>query len=818
MSEQGKAFINGLSHEQRRAACETENPAMVIACAGSGKTRTLVGRFLHLVMPQADGGLNADPSSVMMVTFTNKAAREMRERIDPVIEELRENNPNRVLGQPWIGTFHGLALRILRIEASRANLDKNFSILDDADTKSLAHHVADDAKRTTFDADLFFSDLEKVKSRMITPDILDRRAKEISNHFQDEGVKNDTALLPPALRPWNTLLNSIQTEGFCDLFKAYQNELTQQNSVDFADLLNHVTKILRDDPKTRMSWQSTFRHFMVDEVQDINRAQIGWISVLANGGEVTDVPEGVSENNFGDASHGLREVNTYRLRAFPKPTVAFVGDDDQAIYGFRGSDSSVMHSLTKRFANMETLFLRSSYRCSPAILDAANTLIKNNETRFDKTIRPADPERSSRPITVSQEMNLDTELDTLVSTLKQRQAAGEDLSETGILLRTRRLAHFIAEHLRDKNIPVQEGKGADIQKSAEVRDAMAYAGYIVNRDAETLLRRIINKPSRGLGPTSLSRVSGNAKLKNISFSEELRAIANDRVEKPEDGHDYTKAFVNNVKNFGTLINALRDDIKRCENASESLSQILVGSGYLPQIKRDALRAEGIEGNEEVINMSISDLLVHLFNESNKDKTNNPGKPLRDSDKISIAATLSVSARRLANLDVLMERAKEYESLNSFVQEAPLESDDAPSHHGVHVMTMHSSKGLEFDHVHLPFWVKGIMPHANAKNSPSAKEEERRLAYVCLTRARHSVAISFSGALGSHKSLGGTRVPSPISQSLFTKDDLNGVQPETLQRNHAKQNNMSGQHNGAGLLAKPGPQEHVQSSTDPEPSL
>ncbi|MCE6959665.1 ATP-dependent helicase [Cereibacter sphaeroides] len=742
MSE-AKTFIESLSGEQRAAALKTDNPVMIIAGAGSGKTRTLVGRFIHLVTPVSMGGLGADPSSIMMVTFTNKAGREMRERIVPVLEDLRRADDRMPKGEPWIGTFHGISLRILRVEAQRAGLGANFSIFDESDARSLATEVADQMDLEQFDVDTFFKDLEIAKARLLGADLLSAKAQQLLQ-CEIAGVQPD-----PVLKRWGDVLKTFETPDFVPLYAAYQRALTEQNAVDFSDLMNRVTTLFREHEDIRNSWRSTFRHFMVDEVQDINRAQVAWLDALTAGGAVMEIPEDAEENQHADASLGMHEINTFRVRKFPRPTVAFVGDDDQSIYGFRGSEVAVMRGLDRRYPGLDLKFLRASYRCQPSILSVANELVSNNTGRYGKELEPADPMRVSARVTIEEHMTPQLEIRRIAADAARHIAAGKDASQFAVLVRTRDLVKAVARELRASGLPVSEGKASDIRKSAEVRDAMAYAGFLTNSDAETFLRRIINKPARGLGPTSTARVGRNARLKNVSFIEELRSIMNGRIDLPQDAEPYTKAFIEHAKDFGRLVVALRTEIGGAADAGAALLAILDRTGYLPALKEEALKSAGLHGTPEMMALPPAAFLQELIRDAakgSKSARRDSGREeeMSSEDLVDRAGQLSETARRIGNLSLLLEQAAKHPSLDAFMQEATLEMDQSEAQAGIQVMTIHGSKGLEFDRVTLPFWIDGIMPHARAETEgPEALEEERRLAYVAITRARHELRISRS---------------------------------------------------------------------------
>ena len=737
-------YVRTLSPEQKSAALTTQDPVMIVAGAGSGKTRTLVGRMIHLLSPEEMGGLGADPASIMMVTFTNKAAREMRERVAPVIEELRQRNPRMQMGEPWIGTFHGLSLRILRIEGNRAGLGANFSIFDESDARGLANDVAENLGLEAFDVDTFFRDLERAKSRLLGSDILSAR------HFEIQDIVESGEPLPRTLVTWRSIISKFETPDFPTVYAAYQGALQDQNAVDFSDLMNRVTKLFQENEDIRDSWRSSFRHFMVDEVQDINRAQAAWLDALTDGARPMAIPGDAYENAHANAGDGLHEVNTFRIRKFPRPTVAFVGDDDQSIYAFRGSEIRVMRGLEDRFPGLQLRFLRESYRCQPAILHAANVLVANNSGRYGKDLQAADPFRKSQRVLIEEHVTPEDEIRRIAAEATAHIAGGGDPAEFAVLVRTRDLVKAVARELRAKGLPVSEGKASDIRKSAEVRDAMSFAGFIVNPDAEVLLKRIINKPARGLGPTSMARVVQNAREKHVTMIEELRSIMMDRIEVPEGGEPYKPAFVRSVRQFGQMITRIRAALPAQANAAEAIRMILDETGYLPEMKKTALNAAGIRENEISEASSPREFLSELL----RARSNGSGKTMQKRDLLDPelssedladkASHLSEAARRIGNIAILLEQAEGFPTLEAFMQEATLEMSQTEAAAGIQIMTVHASKGLEFDKVRLPFWMEGVFPHARAEQEgEEAIGEERRLAYVAITRAREDVRISRS---------------------------------------------------------------------------
>lgn len=732
-------FIDGLSEEQREAACFTSDPVLALAGAGSGKTRTLMGRFAYLVAPEHMGGLGADPGSIMMVTFTNKAAREMRERIEPILDELREDGSHRLSGgEPWIGTFHGLSLRILRIEADKAGLGRNFSIFDESDARSLASDVVEEMGIETFDVDEFFRDIETAKARMLSPEFLLTGAKKIEEATDQSSLE---------VQRWRKILAHFTSNDFIAIYSRYQASLQEQNAVDFNDLLNRTTRLFQQSEDVRNSWRSTFRHFMVDEVQDINRAQVAWLQAMTDGGREMAIPEGTTDSDYGNAADGMHEVNTYRLRRFPRPTIACVGDDKQSIYAFRGSEVEVMKGLGQRLPGLQTKFLKTSYRCQPAVLSASNALIGHNLGQFKMEVIPHDGARHLGAVKIRNHTTPDDEIRHIRNEAEAFLADGGNPTQFAVLTRTRDLAKAIAKALRAAGLPVVEGKSSDLRKTAEVKDVMGFVTHLTNPDAEVPLRRIINKPSRGLGPTSLRKVQQNARVKNFSFLEELRTVFNNRIEVPADGEGYPKRFVESARAFSHMMDDLSGHVHRAETARDALMEVIRRTGYLEEMYKNALKSTGLAKQAgEVSGLAPREFLQWVL-KNNMDSSQQEKKQdsiLEGEDLADRAGQLSEAARRIGNIALLLDEADGFESLEAFAQESVLEMSQGQTPSGIQVMTVHGSKGLEFEHVRLPFWMDGIMPHGRATMGNDADiEEERRLAYVAITRGAKTVEISKS---------------------------------------------------------------------------
>lgn len=769
-------FLASLSPEQAAAANEFSHPLLLVAGAGSGKTRTLIGRATKLLLPKAHKGIGAHPGTLMLVTFTNKAAGEMRERFTPILKGLSSAG---IYGDPWVGTFHSISMRILREEASHAGLGENFGIIDDSDAKEVAKEAFKAADLEAMDIDEFFTGLEYVKARLYMPRLLIARRGEA-----DKLAGKEPSALTPVQREWRRILEKVLPAGFEKAYDQYQKILTQNNVVDFSDLINTVTFMMRSKPAIRDTWRSRFRHFMVDESQDMNPAQAAWLAELTGKGAETDFdPTGLEENVFGEvivSEHG-HAVNLENLRDFPRPTIMFVGDPRQAIYGFRGSDPRMMEGLPESYEGLKVLELVESYRCSANVLTSANRLIGKNGERFGSGMVPADPERIGVPVEIRAFKDWNEEFAHMTDNIKDSIKSGTKPGEIGVLVRTKAAAKEIAAHLRNEGVPVTEGKASNLRMATEYKDLMAYANFLINPDAEIFLRRIINKPARGMGMKSLGAVQVNAKMKNIGFTDELRTIMNDKIDLPEGQPEYSTAFRRHCKEFGLLIVKMRNEIMAMD-AAGALDMILRRSNYLPTLMREAMVPLAIADDEQdrMVDLPIRAFIERIIEIRKMQKTvdvaDASGRTRKQVENLSEMGVediadrtggLSESMRRIGNLMLILDQAEGAPSLAGFVQEATLEMSKESDAPGVNVMTLHASKGKEYKQVYMPCWYEGMMPHYNSLQG-EALREERRLAYVGMTRAMEKLLITTpENIFGAKFSFGGEprTKPSPFLNEI-----------------------------------------------------
>ncbi len=615
-------FFRGLNPEQREAIEATEGPVLVLAGAGSGKTRVLTTRIAHILSTG-----RARPGEILAVTFTNKAAREMKERIGRLVGQAVE-------GMPWLGTFHAIGTRILRRHAELVGLRSDFTILDMDDQLRLIKQIiqAENIDEKRWPARQFAAFLDGWKNKGLTPD-----------------------QVPP-----------LEARAFgggkgLDLYRAYQARLLTLNACDFGDLLLHVVRIWRDRPDVLADWQRRFRYILVDEYQDTNVAQYLWLRLLAVGTK----------------------------------NVCCVGDDDQSIYGWRGAEVDNILRFEHDFPGALVVRLERNYRSTTHILAAASHLIAHNEGRLGKTLFTEDDHPDAEKVLVANAWDSEEEARSIGDEIESLQRKGSSLDQIAILVR----ASFQMREFEDRfvtlGLPYRVVGGPRFYERMEIRDAMAYFRVVCQPADDLAFERIVNTPKRGLGDATLQQVHALARAKGVPLLEAARALAETEELKPK-----VRATVRGVAgNFARW----RDQLDALPH-TELAGLILDESGYTEMWQNDK-SAEA------------------------------PG--------------------RLENLKELLKAMEDYESLPAFLEHVSLvmDTENDQSVEAVNLMTLHSAKGLEFDHVFLPGWEEGLFPHQRSldEGGRSGLEEERRLAYVGITRARKRAYLWFASNRRIHGS-------------------------------------------------------------------
>ncbi|MGA1802661.1 ATP-dependent helicase [Rhizobium sp. HT1-10] len=610
-------YLAGLNPEQTEAVETLEGPLLVLAGAGTGKTRVLTTRIAHILSTN-----RAFPSQILSVTFTNKAAREMKERVALLVG-------GAVEGMPWLGTFHSIGVKLLRRHAELVGLTSDFSILDTDDVvrliKQLIQAEGLDDKR--WPAKQFAGMIDGWKNKGLTPpDIAEGDARAFANGKGRE------------------------------LYAAYQARLKTLNACDFGDLLLHPITMFRKNPDVLKEYHQRFRYILVDEYQDTNTAQYMWLRLLAQR------PKGEMQN------------------------VCCVGDDDQSIYGWRGAEVDNILRFEKDFPGAKVIKLERNYRSTEHILGAAAHLISHNEGRLGKTLFTERRDPDDAKVQVHAAWDSEEEARALGEEIEQLQRGGHALNDMAILVR----ASFQMREFEDRFVTLGLNYrvigGPRFYERMEIRDAMAYFRLVCQPADDLAFERIVNTPKRGLGDTTVRALHDYARARNIP----MLAAAGDIVETDEMKPKPRKALYDVVMSF-------RRWQERLENTphTELAEQILEESGYTDMWKNDK-SAEA------------------------------PG--------------------RLDNLKELIRSMDSFESMRGFLEHVSLVMDAETNENldAVSIMTLHSAKGLEFKTVFLPGWEEGLFPHQRSldETGRAGLEEERRLAYVGLTRAKRLCHIWF----------------------------------------------------------------------------
>ncbi|WP_027683768.1 ATP-dependent helicase [Rhizobium leguminosarum] len=610
-------YLAGLNPEQTEAVETLEGPVLVLAGAGTGKTRVLTTRIAHILNTG-----RAFPSQILAVTFTNKAAREMKERIALLVG-------GAVEGMPWLGTFHSIGVKLLRRHGELVGLRSDFTILDTDDVvrliKQLIQAEGLDDKR--WPAKQFAGMIDTWKNKGLGPaDIPEGDARAFAN---GRGR---------------------------DLYVAYQARLSTLNACDFGDLLMHPIAIFRKNPDLLKEYHGRFRYILVDEYQDTNTAQYMWLRLLAQR------PKGELQN------------------------VCCVGDDDQSIYGWRGAEVDNILRFEKDFPGAKVIKLERNYRSTEHILGAAAHLIAHNEGRLGKTLFTDRSDPDDAKVQVHASWDSEEEARAIGEEIEQLQRGKHLLNDMAILVR----ASFQMREFEDRFVTLGLNYrvigGPRFYERLEIRDAMAYFRLVAQASDDLAFERIINTPKRGLGDTTVRALHDYARSRDIP----MLAAAADIIETDELKPKARKALFDVIQSFRRWQELLENTPH-----TELAEQILEESGYTDMWKNDK-SAEA------------------------------PG--------------------RLENLKELIRSMESFESMRGFLEHVSLVMDAETNENldAVSIMTLHSAKGLEFDTVFLPGWEEGLFPHQRSldESGRAGLEEERRLAYVGITRAKHRCHIWF----------------------------------------------------------------------------
>ena len=624
-------IIEPLNDEQRAAVTGGAGHALVLAGAGSGKTRVLAHRVAWLVATR-----QARPSGILALTFTNKAAREMRSRIETILE--------RPIGGMWVGTFHGIAHRFLRAHRAEAGFGDSFQIVDSEDQLRLVRRLM----------------REMGLDEGSWPP---KQAQAFINRQKEQGVR--TRHLPEPGDRWERRMTEV--------YRAYESACSASGLADFAELLLRAWEVLRECPDLLAEYQERFRHLVVDEFQDTNALQYAWISLLA-----------------GD--HGQ---------------LFMVGDDDQSIYGWRGARIENIQRFARDFKGVTTYRLEENYRSSAKILAAANAVIANNTGRLGKKLRTSRP--GGEPILTYSAYNDADEARFVASRIEQARGEGWRLDDHAILYRTSAQSRVIEDALRMAGIAYRIHGGLRFYERAEIKDAVAYLRVVASRSDDAGFERAVNVPPRGVGARSMAALRERARASGVAlWTAALDAGRNDSIGgRPAAG----------IRAFIEIVERLAEN-EEARPLDELVALAVEHSGLLEHYRKE--KGERAEGRLDNLNELVT--AARRFED----------RLVRVSDPE----------------DELAERP-----LAAFVRHTVLEAgeEQAEEHEdSVQLMTLHAAKGLEFPAVFLCGMEEGLFPHQRSIESHAQLEEERRLCYVGMTRAKQRLYLTSAESRRLHR--------------------------------------------------------------------
>jgi len=610
-------LLDGLNSPQREAVLHPEGPLLILAGAGSGKTAVLTRRIAHLVQTG-----QAQPSEILAITFTNKAAAEMRERVEQLV--------GRRTRAMWVMTFHSACARMLRSDAHRLGYTRSFTIWDEADSVRLVKACIEELD---------------VDPKRFAPRAVKRQISDAKNRLEDASAYRER-------------VSSFFEQTAADVYALYEQRAHAMNAMDFDDLLVRAVNVLELFPEVYERYQRAFRHVLVDEYQDTNRAQYRWLQILAQ----------------------------------EHRNLCVVGDDDQAVYSFRGADVRNILDFEDDFPDAHVVRLEQNYRSTQTILSAANAVVSNNRARKSKALW-TDGDHGD-PVDVRECEDEHAEARLVAGEVERLVDEGASRDEIAVFYRTNAQSRVLEDTLVRYGVGYQVIGGTKFYERAEVKDALAYLTLLVNPQDVVCFGRVVNSPRRGIGDTTQARIVNHAN----TIGEPVWDVALDPAAVPGLGAAAVKA----VGRFMSTMERLRERAEGGAPVGDLLAETLGETGY-----RDALEAEG-----------------------------------RGDPQAQV---------RLENLDELVGVAREYDataeepSVDEFLQQVALFSDqDAleDDEGTLTLMTLHNAKGLEFPTVFMIGMEDGVFPHSRAVESGDI-EEERRLCYVGITRARRELYLTFA---------------------------------------------------------------------------
>ena len=606
-------YLKNLNDKQKEAVLHLDGPLLIVAGAGSGKTKVLTSRIANIIKEK-----KAFPNQILSVTFTNKAAKEMQNRVSSILK-------TEAIGLSWLGTFHSICAKLLRMHAPAAGLNSNFTIIDTDDQVRLIKNICK---------------AENIDIKQLAP----KYTLSIIDRWKNKGFYPDDVAVNK---------KDIYEKTVLPLYKIYQKKLLDLNACDFGDLILHCVKILENNLDIREIYSNNFKYILVDEYQDTNFIQSKWLNILAN----------------------------------KHKNICCVGDDDQSIYSWRGAEIKNFLEFDQVYKNSKIIRLEKNYRSSQNILSVASNLIANNQNRVGKTLETTLDEGDL--VNLNCFKNGRDEASGIADEIEKKLNKKYSFNNIAILVRAIFQTREFEERFLKIGLPYRILGGIKFYERAEIKDCVAYLRLINQEKDDLAFDRIVNNPKRSIGETTIKQIHEFAKKNSINLELASRKLIELNLIKPK-----TKIGLNS---FLIFMNKWRNDLKIKKISHIKLLQIILDeSGYSSMLK------------------------------NKKDLENE---------------------NRLENIKELLSAMKEFDNLDSFLDHVSLATSIDQDWKGekVNMMTMHGSKGLEFDVIFLPGWEEGLFPHQKSieEKGQSGLEEERRLAYVGITRAKKKLIVSFS---------------------------------------------------------------------------
>jgi DNA helicase-2/ATP-dependent DNA helicase PcrA len=655
--EDPSPLLSGLNPEQSAAVTLPPEHALILAGAGSGKTRVLTTRIAWLLQSGQVG-----PGGIMAVTFTNKAAKEMMTRLTAML-------PINVRGM-WIGTFHGLCNRFLRAHHQAAGLPQTFQILDTQDQ------------------------LSAIKRLCKQHNVDDERFPPKQLQWFISGCKED------AQRPRDVVVRDDETRRKVEIYQLYEEQCQREGVVDFGELMLRSYEVLRDNDPIRVHYQRRFRHILIDEFQDTNRLQYAWIRMFSS-----------------PPIEGLPPAGN---------AVFAVGDDDQSIYAFRGARVGNMADFVREFQVRHQIKLEQNYRSASNILNSANELISHNSHRLGKNLRT--DAGAGEPVRVYEASSDFAEAQWMVDEMKQLERDGLARSEMAVLYRSNAQSRVVETALFNAGMPYRVYGGLRFFERAEIKHALAYLRLLENPHDDTSFLRVVNFPPRGIGARSVEQLQDVARASGCSLHDAASAV--------------TGRAGAAIANFIALLDVMRERTEAM-TLREIIELVLDKTGLVEHFRAEREGEDRVENLQELVNAAESFVMQEGFG---RDAVAFPideqGTPLTQSP---VSQGLDPEAPLLnESLAPDAETGETLSPLVAFLTHAALESGDNQAQAGqdaVQLMTVHAAKGLEFDAVFITGLEEGLFPHENSMSDRDGMEEERRLMYVAITRARKRLYLT-----------------------------------------------------------------------------